>query len=145
MDVKFNIKGLAYGILLALFILVGFIVLPKMFGEDIKPVDYILVQRDAIPDKILNMMDDYVHKERALSLIIDEKVYVIVTRGQNTDYGIDIDKITLQNQLGKDVMKVEVVYKEKEKAYPFVVVETNIKSLPDKIELNKKFATEDKN
>ncbi len=144
MDVKFNIKSMIYGILLILFILAGFIVLPKMFDQKIAPVDYVMVQRDAIPDKILNMMDDYVHKERAIALIIDEKVYVIVTRGENTDYGIEVNKINLQNKEDKKVMQVEILYKEKEKSYPFVVVETNMKSLPDKIELNKKFATKSK-
>ena len=104
MDVKFNMKGMVYGICLIIFILAGFIILPKMFGEDIKAVDY-----------------------------------VIVTRGQNEEYGIDVEKINLQDKDGKQVMIVEAVYKEKEDAYPFVVLETNMESLPDKIELNQKF------
>lgn len=139
MQIKFNIKGIIYGVCLVLFILLGFLVLPNMFKEDIKPVDYILVEREAIPDKILDMMDNYIDKERALSLIVDDKVYVIATRGQNTDYGIIIDKITMQEKEGKQVMCVSVIYKEKEEAYPFVVVETNLKALPNKIELEKKF------
>lgn len=139
MDVKFNIKGMIYGIFLIIFILAGFIILPKMFGEDIKAVDYVIVQRDSIPDKILDMMDDYIDQERALATIIDGKVYVIVTRGQNEEYGIDVEKINLQDKDGKQVMIVEAVYKEKEDAYPFVVLETNMESLPDKIELNQKF------
>ena len=65
--------------------------------------------------------------------------YVIVTRGQNEEYGIDVEKINLQDKDGKQVMIVEAVYKEKEDAYPFVVLETNMESLPDKIELNQKF------
>ena len=139
MDVKFNMKCMVYGICLIIFILAGFIILPKMFGEDIKAVDYVIVQRDSIPDKILDMMDDYIDQERALATIIDGKVYVIVTRGQNEEYGIDVEKINLQDKDGKQVMIVEAVYKEKEDAYPFVVLETNMESLPDKIELNQKF------
>ena len=139
MDVKFNMKGMVYGICLIIFILAGFIILPKMFGEDIKAVDYVIVQRDSIPDKILDMMDDYIDQERALATIIDGKVYVIVTRGQNEEYGIDVEKINLQDKDGKQVMIVEAVYKEIEDAYPFVVLETNMESLPDKIELNQKF------
>lgn len=139
MDVKFNMKGMVYGICLIIFILAGFIILPKMFGEDIKAVDYVIVQRDSIPDKILDMMDDYIDQERALATIIDGKVYVIVTGGQNEEYGIDVEKINLQDKDGKQVMIVEAVYKEKEDAYPFVVLETNMESLPDKIELNQKF------
>ena len=138
-------KGMIYGILLIIFILLGFIILPKMFGEDIKAVDYVIVQRDSIPDKILDMMDDYIDQERALATIIDDKVYIIVTRGQNNEYGIDMDKISLENIEGKQVMTVDIIYKEKENSYPFIVLETNMKSLPDKIELNKKFAVENKN
>ena len=119
MDVKFNMKGMIYGIFLIIFILAGFIILPKMFHEDVKAVDYIVVQRDSIPDKIL-------------------------TRGQNEEYGIDVEKINLQDKEGKQVMTVEAVYKQKEDAYPFVVLETNMKSLPDKIELNQKYSGENK-
>ena len=144
MDVKFNMKGMVYGICLIIFILAGFIILPKMFGEDIKAVDYVIVQRDSIPDKILDMMDDYIDQERALATIIDGKVYVIVTREQNEEYGIDVEKINLQDKEGKQVMTVEAVYKQKEDAYPFVVLETNMKSLPDKIELNQKYSGENK-
>ena len=133
MDVKFNMKGMIYGIFLIIFILAGFIILPKMFHEDVKAVDYIVVQRD-----------DYIDQERALATIIDGKVYVIVTRGQNEEYGIDVEKINLQDKEGKQVMTVEAVYKQKEDAYPFVVLETNMKSLPDKIELNQKYSGENK-
>lgn len=145
MNVKFNMKGMIYGIFLIIFVLAGFIVLPKMFVEDIKPVDYVLVQRDSIPDKILDMMDDYIDQERALTIMIDDKVYVVVTRGQNNDYGIDVNKISIENREGKQVMKVEIIYKEKENAYPFVVLETNIKSLPDKVELDKEYIYDNKN
>ena len=33
-------------------------------------------------------------------------------------------------------MKVEITYKDKKDSYPFVVAETNLTELPDKIELN---------
>ena len=145
MNVKFNMKGMIYGIFLIVFVLAEFIVLPKMFIEDVKSIDYVLVQRDSIPDKILDVMDDYVDQERALTIMIDDKVYVIVTRGQNDDYGIDVNKISVQNKDGKQVMKVEVIYKEKENAYPFIVLETNMKSLPDKVELDKKYIDNNKN
>lgn len=145
MNVKFNMKGMIYGIFLIVFVLAGFIVLPKMFIEGVKSIDYVLVQRDSIPDKILDVMDDYVDQERALTIMIDDKVYVIVTRGQNDDYGIDVNKISVQNKDGKQVMKVEVIYKEKENAYPFIVLETNMKSLPDKVELDKKYIDNNKN
>lgn len=144
MDVKFNMKGVVYGIVVIIFVLLGFIILPKLFGEDIKSIDYIIVQRDSIPDKILDMMDDYIDEERALATIINDKVYVITTRGDNKDYGMDIEKINIENREGKEVMIVEITYKKKEESYPFVVAQTNLKNIPDKIELNTKYAGENK-
>lgn len=140
MKIKFDIKVVIYGIVIVLFVLLGFIILPKIFVEDIKPVDYIVVQRDSIPDKILDMMDDYIDQERALATMIDGKVYVITTRGDHKDYGMEIEKINIENREGKEVMIVEVTYKKKEEAYPFVVAQTNLKNIPDKIELKTQFA-----
>ena len=36
----------------------------------------------------------------------------------------------------KNIMRVKVVYKDKEESYPYIVVETNLNELPDTIELN---------
>lgn len=136
MEIKFNIKGVIYGVILILFIVLGFIFIPQLFLDTSKPIDYIMVQRTSIPEKILDIMDKYEDEERALAVKLDDKIYVIVTRGE-TEHGIDIDKITLETVEEKDIMTVNITYKDKDKSYPFVVAETNLKSLPDKIQLNK--------
>ena len=107
-----------------------------MFIEDSTPVDYTMIQRDAIPEKILNIMDKYTNEERALAVKLDNKIYVIVTRSQEKDKGIEIDKISIVKEEDKNTMKVEITYKDKEDSYPFVVAETNLTELPDKIELD---------
>lgn len=135
MNIKFNMKGVILGVILVFFVVGGFLVLPKMFMEDSTPIDYTMLQRDAIPEKILGIMDKYTNEERALAVKLDNKIYVIVTRDQNKDMGIQIDKITSFNEEGKSTMKVDITYKEKEKSYPFIVAETNLKELPDRIEL----------
>lgn len=135
MNIKFNIKGVIYGVILILFIVLGFAFIPKLFLDSSKPVDFVMVQREDIPDKILDIMDKYENQERALAVKLDNKIYVIVTRGEK-ELGIEIDKISMDIVEEKDVMTVDVTYKDKEKSYPFVVAETNLKSLPDKIQLN---------
>lgn len=135
MRIKFNIKGVIYGVILILFIILGFAFIPKLFLDTSKPVDFTIVQRESIPDKILDIMDKYEGDERALAVKLDNKIYVIVTRGEK-EYGIDIDKISIDTVDEKTVMTVNITYKDKKKSYPFIVVETNIKSLPDKIQLN---------
>ena len=135
MEIKFNIKGVIYGVLLTLFIVLGFVFIPKLFLDTSKPVDFTMVQRESIPDKILDIMDKYKDEERALAVRLENKIYVIVTRGEE-DKGIEIDKITVDTIDEKTVMTVNITYKEKEESNPFVVAETNLKSLPDKIQLN---------
>lgn len=135
MEVKFNIKGVIYGVILILFIVLGFIFIPKMFLDTSKPIDFTMVQRTSIPDKILDVMDKYEDEERALAVKLDDKIYIVVTRGEK-QYGINIDKIVMDEIDGKSVMTVNITYKNKEDSYPFVVAETNLDSLPDKIQLN---------
>jgi len=114
----------------------GFIVIPNMFMEQSKPVDYTILQRESIPEKILDMMDKYVNQERALAVKLDNKIYVVVTRGDDKNHGIEMDKIDILKQDDKNIMRVKVLYKDKEKSYPYIVVETNLNNLPDSIELN---------
>lgn len=137
MEVKFNIKGVIYGVILILFIVLGFVFIPKMFMDTSKPIDFTMVQRESIPDKILDIMDKYEDEERALAVKLKDKIYIVVTRGEK-DYGINIDKIVMDEVDGKSIMTVDITYKEKENAYPFIVAETNLDSLPDKIQLNSK-------
>ena len=136
MNIKFNMKGVVIGVALLFLVVVGFLFLPKMFMEDSTPVDYTMIQREQIPEKILNIMDKYTNEERALAIKLDGKIYVIVTRAQNKDQGIQINKISLLKDEDKDVMKVDITYRDKSESYPFVVAETNLKDLPDRIELN---------
>lgn len=134
--INFNIKGVIYGVIVMALIIGGFIVIPNMFMEQSKPTDYTILQREAIPEKILDMMDKYVDEERALAVKLNNKIYVVVTRGNDKNHGIEMDKIDIVKQDDKNIMRVKIVYKEKEKSYPYIVVETNLNELPDSIELN---------
>ena len=134
--VNFNIKGVIYGVIIMALIIGGFIVIPTMLMEQSKPVDYTILQREAIPEKILDMMDKYVNQERALAVKLDNKIYVVVTRGDDKNHGIEMDKIDILKQDDKNIMRVKVLYKDKEKSYPYIVVETNLNDLPDSIELS---------
>ena len=134
--VNFNIKGVIYGAIVMILIIGGFIVIPNMFMEQSTPVDYTILQREAIPEKILDMMDKYVNEERSLAVKLENKIYVVVTRGNDKNHGIEMDKIDIVKQDDKNIMRVKVVYKDKEESYPYIVVETNLNELPDTIELN---------
>ncbi|MCU9810632.1 hypothetical protein [Paraclostridium sp. AKS81] len=84
------------------------------------------------------MMGKYTDEERALAVKLDGKIYVVVTRGKDANKGIEMNSIKMFKEEDKNVMKVEVVHKNKEESHPYIVVETNLKELPDRIELNSK-------
>jgi hypothetical protein len=136
MKVKWNIKGILYGLIALALVVGGFVFIPKMFFNEAKAVEYTIVQRDAIPEKILDVMGKYADEERALAIKTDDKIYVVATRGKDINQGIQIEKIQMTKDEGKDVMKVNIVYKNKDDAHPYIVVETDLKDLPDRIELN---------
>lgn len=138
MKVKFNIRSVIYGIIVLILLLGGLVFIPKMFMEDSKPVDYIMLQKNEIPEKILDMMGKYADEERALAVKLDDKIYVVVTRGKDVNNGIEMNSIKMTKEDDKNIMKVEVVHKNKEQSHPYIVVETNLKELPDRIELNSK-------
>lgn len=122
--------------IILLLIVGGFVFIPNMFIDQSKPVEYTMMQREAIPEKILGMMDKYSNEERALAVKLDKKIYVIITRGNDKERGIEINKISMIKENDKNVMKVKVTYKSKDKSYPYIVVETNLEQLPDRIELD---------
>jgi hypothetical protein len=136
MKVNWNIKGIVYGLIALALVVGGFVLIPKMFSNEAKAVEYTIVQRDAIPEKILDVMGKYADEERALAIKTDDKIYVVATRGKDMNQGIQIEKIQMTKDEGKDVMKVNIVYKNKDDAHPYIVVETDLKDLPDRIELN---------
>ena len=84
------------------------------------------------------MMGKYTDEERALAVKIENKIYVVVTRGKDKEHGIEINSIKIAKEDDKNIMKVEVVHKNKEESHPYIVAETNLKELPDRIELNSK-------
>ena len=53
----------------------------KYVYRKIKTSRLYMLQRESIPEKILDMMDKYTNEERALAVKLDDKIYVIVTRG----------------------------------------------------------------
>ncbi|MBS5788348.1 hypothetical protein KQI18_12505 [Clostridioides mangenotii] len=134
MKIRFNMKGLVYGIIILVLVLGGFLVIPSMFVEKTKPIDYTVLQREAVPEKILDMMDKYTNEERALVAKMGNKIYIMVTRGEKK-YGIEMDSIEKFDEDGKEVIRVKARYKDKEDSMPYLIVETNLENLPDRVEL----------
>ncbi len=144
MKIKWNTKAVLYGIIAIILVIGGFVVVPKFLGEKGDPVEFTMVERNEIPEKILDVMPKYVNEERALACKIQDKIYVIVTRGENKEHGVEIEKVETMKEEDKVLMKVYSVYKSPENSHPYIVALTDLKELPDKIQLVSRVEEEEK-
>lgn len=132
---------------LALIIIMGSLLVPKILRgkEDLvkfKPLDI-----EDVPEKIVEMLPQYVMEERALTCKYRDDIYVIVTRGEKKSVGyfVDIEKIVKQ-KYSKDHFDIVVYAKyidpnpnevlPQEYDYPAIIVKTNLKTMPQQIHLD---------
>ncbi len=115
-----------------------------------KTIDFEVLSKDNIPKDIeTEVIPEYRELERALGCIVENKVYVVVTRGEkhSSGYGVKIDKIVLEREDGKTNMKVYAMYEDPKEGesysnkntYPYEVALVDISTLPDTIELITKY------
>ena len=111
-----------------------------------KTVEFKILSENQIPQDISSqVIPEYRTLERALACVVEDKVYVVVTRGEKPTSGfeVDIDKMKLEEQDGKTNLVVYADFKDPEKGkalaqvltYPLKVAETKLTQLPDEIEL----------
>lgn len=123
----------------------GAIIFLSMLKNE-EPVDFKEVEQNKLPSEITSdIIPEYRTLERALACIIDDDVYVIVTRGEKPTSGfkVDIDRMILEEKEGKKTLIVYAKFKDPDKktafsqiiTYPVSVVKTDMQVLPDNIEL----------
>lgn len=138
-------KKVWIGIIVCIIIL-GIILVPKYLNEGDREVKFKVLQTDEVPQKLKDLLPNYLSEERALSCKIEEEIYVVVTRGEKNmeGYSVTIDKIERgkkeDNKLGitvfakfKDPKPDQIVAQKI--SYPFTVVKTNLDKLPADIKL----------
>lgn len=132
-------------ILMIVVVLIAVFFTAKYFIKGDDGVPFEMLEKNGIPKKIQEILPRYKSQERALVCKLDETIYVIVTRGEKPTggYGIIIDKIDMEKEEDKVKVVVYVKFKDPKPGdmvtqvvtYPYVVAKTNLKELPDKIEL----------
>ena len=106
---------------------------------------------DAVPQEITSqIIPEYRDMERALACVVEDKVYVLATRGEKptTGYDISIENMSLEEKEGVSTLTVNAVFTDpqagasltQEATYPYVVAETDITKLPDKIQMKITYA-----
>lgn len=136
---------------LFIFILVAImavliIALASNLMEGDETVEYRVLSEAEVPQDISNqIIPEYRDLERALACVVEDKIYVLVTRGEKptSGYEIAIDKMQLESEDGSHNLVVYAIFKDPEPdtslsqvlTYPLQVAETGLTELPDSIEL----------
>ncbi len=111
-----------------------------------KEVGFQKVDEDKLPRDITSdIIPEYKTLERALACCIDDDIYVIVTRGEKPTSGfkVAVDRLELEEKDGKSTLIVYAGFRDPDKktafsqiiTYPVAVVKTDLKRLPEDIEL----------
>jgi hypothetical protein len=132
---------------LAIILIIGIIFIPKVLKSNEGEIKFKIVDEEDIPDKISEMLPRYLMEERALTCKYRDDIYVVVTRGEKNTQGylVEISQI-IKEKYSKDVFDLVVYTRftdpdpneivEQEYSYPFVVVQTNLKSMPEEVHLD---------
>lgn len=107
-----------------------------------KKIEFTAVKGGDIPREIeTQVLPEYRNLERALACSVDDKIYVVVTRGEKTTsgYSVDIKKMNMND----NKLEVYAAYSDPEEGkavsqvltYPYAVAVTDLEALPESIEL----------
>lgn len=146
---KLNKRMFIIGLIL-LVVIIAFLLFLD-FNNGATPVEFTVLAEDQIPHEIkATVIPEYRDFERALACVVEDKVYVIVTRGEKPTSGfkIAIDSMDIEeDSQGKNVLSVYANFEDPNPGetlsqvltYPLEVAETNLTALPDKIQLKAQY------
>lgn len=114
-------------------------------GDD--SVEYNVLTEENVPVEVINeILPEYKQLERALACCYNDKIYVIVTRGEKPTGGYDIGIKNMKLVKNKDETTTLVVYAvfsdpkpgdilTQVITYPYEIADTNLMALPNEIEM----------
>ena len=129
-----------------ILIILGILFAPKYLNKGDRKVKYKALESSEIPEKIREILPKYLTEERALSCRLNDEIYVLVTRGEkNTGgYSVEVDRI-IKEQKNREQFDLTIYAKFKDPdvndivaqsfTYPFAIVKTNLKKMPENIKL----------
>ena len=134
-------------IILAIILIFGVFFISKMIMGSDEQVKYKIVKEEDIPDKISELLPKYLMEERALTCKYNDEIFVVVTRGEKNSKGylVEIDQI-VKEKYSKEQFDIVVYARftdpapneivEQEYDYPYIVVKTNLKDMPQEVHLD---------
>lgn len=135
-------------VILAIIICIFF--LPKVLETSDKKISFQTMEPEEMPESLKEVLPKYLPEERALSCKVGDEVYVIVTRGEKKTegYTVKLDRIEREKKNdGGFTLTVYALYEDPKPdeivqqriTYPFIIVKTNLKDIPDEIELETEY------
>ncbi len=134
-------------IILAIILIFGVFFISKMIMGSDEQVKYKIVKEEDVPDKISEMLPKYLMEERALTCKYKDEIFVVVTRGEKNSKGylVEIEQI-VKEKYNKEQFDIVVYARftdpdpneivEQEYDYPYIVVKTNLKNMPEEVHLD---------
>jgi len=137
-------KGLFIMGLIIIVLLTAFFLVEMVKGDE--TVQFEILPDADIPQEITSqVIPEYRNLERALACKVNDKVYVMVSRGEKPTSGFDLEvsRIVLEDKNGSYNLVVYAIFKDPEPGtalaqiltYPLKIAETTLTQLPDQIEL----------
>lgn len=150
---KFNLRAMDWKkiliVAIVIMVIIAAVFAVKYFVKDDDSVTFEVLSEEQIPQKIQEILPRYKNLERALACKVDDQIYVIATRGEKPTggYAVQIDSIEKVKTEDQTKVVVYTTFKDPKPGdivtqvitYPFIVVKTELKELPDKIELKVKY------
>lgn len=144
----FNKKSMVIVIVIILVVVSGTMGIKHLTNNN-KEVKFEALSEDQVPEKIKEILPRYKTLERALACKVEDKVYVVVTRGEKPTggYSVEIDKIEKEKEDEGFKLLVYAEFEDPEPGdvttqvitYPYIVAKTDLKELPYRIELKTRY------
>ena len=133
-------------IIAIILVAIAIIVAGLNIFEGDEGVNFTVLGETEYPQQITSqVIPEYRTLERALACMVDDKVYVMASRGEKptSGYDIRIDKMTVEEDDGVKTLVVFAEFKDPQAGmaltqvltYPLQVAETDLTYLPDNVEL----------
>ncbi|QIB69140.1 protease complex subunit PrcB family protein [Aminipila butyrica] len=137
-------KVLIIGLVIVIAVVAGIFIMGNLNGAE--TVKFKVLGDNEIPQDIVGqVIPEYRDLERALACMVDDKVYVLVSRGEKptSGFAVTIDRMLVEEKDGVTNLAVYAKFADPEPGvaltqiltYPLQVAETGLTTLPDQIEL----------
>lgn len=144
MKKRYIIIGIVIILLLAAFITT------KILNKGDDAVKFKVLESSEIPEKIKEILPNYLSEEKALTCRLDKEIYVVVTRGEKKTggYSVEVDTIIKEKRDENDfdlVVRAKFIDPDPSEIvtqgfdYPFTIVKTDLDTMPKNVDLEVKY------